>query len=164
MRLLPALLILAACELPSPAEPPEPEKPAATAPRINEGTLAEPDATRAQICADDGLLLTRYAFNTVKHRFKELCCGPDGVPGDPRCDQPWPFAERPACKEWEALRYKIYARYGYVFDEDDPWRETFVNQPWYRENPSFQVGDMSVTAKRNEGTLRRFQIDKFECD
>lgn len=163
MRLLPVLSILAAC-VPEPPADPVPEKPAVSAPKVNEGQLPAPDATRAEICADDGLLLTRHDFHTIKHRFKELCCGADGIAGDPRCETPWPFAERPKCIEWEGLRFRIYARYGYVFDEDDPWRESLTSQPWYRENPRFEVGNMNITAKRNEGTLRRFQIEKHECD
>jgi hypothetical protein len=163
MRLLPILVFAAAC-VPAPA-PVEPE-PAAPAPAadVNHGTVPLPDATRAEICADDGLLLTRYDFHTIKHRFKELCCGADGLAGDPRCEQPWPFPERTSCARWDDLRYHIYARYGYVWEPDDPWHKRFAGQPWYREDPGFQLGNMSITAKRNDGTLRRFVTEKHECD
>ena len=180
MRWIPLLFALSGCEIPPDAAPEPAPEAAAPAPQVNEGTEPQPDATRAQICADDGLLLTRYDFHTIKHRFKELCCGADGIAGDARCEQPWPFAERPKCSEWEDLRNHMFARYGFVWDAELPPRPTKADrafaasqqrykdlydaEPWYQADPDFTVSQMSIVAKRNEGTLRRFLLDKHECD
>lgn len=167
MRVLLPLLMLTACDpeglFAAPSE--DSESPQAKPPedKANLGRLPEPDATRAQVCADDCLLLTRYDVHTIKHRFDQLCCGEDGVPGDPRCGQPWPFPETASCDGWERLEKCVYARYGYEFKPGSKWTEEFSKEPWYKPTEFFQAGDMSIAAKRNTLALKQFASSKADC-
>ncbi|MFK7929171.1 MAG: hypothetical protein AB8H79_13340 [Myxococcota bacterium] len=166
-----SLLLVSACE-PGPLSPDwlygtgpaaEPEAPKPEGPKVNEGTVPMPDATRAEVCADDCLLLTRYDVHTVKHRFDSLCCGPDGVPGDPRCGKPWPFEATESCEGWTRLEKCVYARYGYEFKPGSRWAEEFAKEPWYQPSEYFQAGDMSITAKRNTLSLQQFASSNADC-
>ena len=166
LRLVAALgglaLATAACEPQETAETdaakPEPEA------RVNEGRQPMPEATKAQICADDCLLATRYDIHTVKHRFKDLCCGEDGIPADPRCQEDvWPFPKTTSCRAWEKLEMCVYAKYGYVFKEDSEWKSVFEDAPWYTPDGTFTASQMSITAKRNTLTLRQFVREGVDC-
>lgn len=167
MRVLLPVVMLMACEpVPLAADDAGADPsaaPTAQTTKANEGRVPAPEATRAEICADDCLLLTRYDVHTVKHRFDQLCCGEDGVPGDPRCGKPWPFEPTDSCDGWIRLEKCVYARYGYEFKAGSPWAEEFAKEPWYKPNEYFQAGEMSIQAKRNALALRQFAATNADC-
>ncbi|MFT7520112.1 MAG: hypothetical protein ACI9MC_002256 [Kiritimatiellia bacterium] len=136
------------------------EEPAHDRPVSPGGLLPMPDATRAQICADDCLLLTRYDFNTVKHRYAELCCAEGDT--DARCTHPWPWDGKPKCDQVEYLRNCISARYGKVFDEPE-WQARFDRESWYQQGGAFQPAAMSINAKRNDMLLMQILLNKEDC-
>jgi hypothetical protein len=130
-------------------------------PEANVGRVPLPDADKATVCGDDGLLLTRYSLTTVRTRFPELCCTPEGTPDDPRCEAGF-LPDPVPCERWAELSAHLLARYGHVFGEDR-WNERFAKESWYAPNPAFATGDMSIAAKRNAVTLRRFYAEKIDC-
>jgi len=162
MRWTLLLVILAGCPTkPAVTEDTDPKEPE---PKVNEGRTLVPGASKAQICADDCLLLTRYDVHTLKHRFKDLCCGADGTPDDPRCEtNVWPFPPDHDCTGWERLEMCVYAKYGYVFKEDSEWKPVFEAEPWYRPDGTFTASQMSIMTKRNTLTLRDFATQGVDC-
>jgi hypothetical protein len=128
----------------------------------NAGRLPEPEASKSQVCADDGLTLTRWDYATFHRRFRDVCCGPDGLPPDhARCTTP-PLGDRPTCVRLQELRYSIVARYGQIFTEP-ALNNYFGAQPWYTPDASFHVNDLSVTAKRNVLTLESL-VRNGDCE
>jgi len=162
-RILVGVLVVAlsAClpaEELAPAEPTvgEPE------PLINAGRVPLPEASKAEVCADDGLALTRWDLATFHRRFSEVCCGSDGLPPDhARCVTP-PLGDLPTCLRLQELRYLIVARYGQVF-EDEALKKHFEAQPWYVPDPSFHINDLTVTGKRNVISLQNLVQNGEGC-
>lgn len=154
-------------ELGSGAPSPTPHAPAESRPPIqaNLGELPDPQATLAAICADDGLALSRFDLNTLRHRFAEVCCGIDGLdPTSARCTAPWPAADPIPCGRWGELQASLLARYGSTFQDQPTLRAHFEQQPWYRPNEAFQTNAMAITAKRNVATLTRFRAERIDCE
>lgn len=160
-----SMLVLAlgtACPPTAPVGDTSPPK-AEPEPRVNEGQLLMPEATEAQICADDCLLLTRHDVHTLKHRFKDICCRPGLTPEDPRCETGvWPFPKESPCEGWKRLEMCVYAKHGYVFKDDSPWKDVFEKEPWYQERGAFSASDMTILVKRNTLALRSFE-DGNDC-
>ncbi|TVQ91887.1 MAG: YARHG domain-containing protein [Deltaproteobacteria bacterium] len=160
------LAVLSGCD--ELLNPPEPEPEVTTAPKkqgvkANEGVLSMPDATLAEICADDGLLLARHEVSILKHRFTEVCCGPDGLdPSSERCAAPWPGPDDMPCERWSELHAHLLARYGHRF-QNEKLQSYFDEQPWYQPNKNFRTGMMSITAKRNVSALELFLRERKDC-
>lgn len=162
-----ACLALSACdELFFPEPEPEPEPAAKTQPAVkaNEGLLSEPEASHIEVCADDGLLLARHEISVLKHRFAEICCGPDGLdPASDRCTQPWPAPAPMSCDRWLELHTHLLARYGHGFQREEV-QAHYDAQPWYKRNEAFRTGQLSITAKRNVAALEHFRREKIGCE
>lgn len=146
------------CEVPveedgKPSKPITSEVSSPSSERVfNPGRLPVPEATRAEVCADPCLMLTRYDLATAQNRFADLCCAANGVPGDKRCTEGF-LPEKVPCEAWAELKACVLARYGHVF-ADEAANARFAKEPWYSPNPSFATSDMTVTAKRNTITLQ----------
>ena len=153
------VVVLVGC---TPAPPPEVKTGDYDVPVKPGGLLPLPDATKAQVCADDCLLLTRYDFNTVKHRYRDLCCTDDALGQHARCDQPWPWSGKPTCPQVELLRNCLSAKYGKVFSDPD-WQQHFDKQSWYQQDGTFNPGTMSINAKRNDMALMQILLNEEQC-
>ncbi len=116
------------------------------------------------MCADEGLLLSRYDFLTVRHRLASLCCVEGGLPTtDARCSSPWPAPAPIPCTRWVELQAALMARYGKVF-KDPAEQARYEAMSWYEPNPSFTVSEMTITAKRNVQALDRYARERIDCE
>ena len=132
--------------------------------KANDGVLSQPDATLAEVCADDGLLLARHELSILRHRFVDLCCGSEGLdPSSERCTQPWPAPQPMPCERWAQLHAHLLARYGHRFQNETTQRY-FESQSWYQPNPAFRTGQLSITAKRNVAALEHFRNEGIDCE
>lgn len=163
------LSLVAGCPTLEIGSPPPPEAAEPTrAPdplEANLGSPPEENASRREICLDDGLLLSRYDINTLRHRLRGLCCeGEPGLPSDhARCSQPWPGPEPMPCSRWGELQATLLARYGHTFPNKPELRAHFDAQPWYKPDSDFSTSNMTIVAKRNASTLDRFARDQTDC-
>lgn len=130
----------------------------------NPGRVPAPDATLSEVCADDGLLLSRYDINTVRRRLASICCVDGGwIADDPRCAAPWPAPDPVPCARWRELHADLLARYGHSFS-DPKLQAHYATKPWYQQDDDFMPSDMAITAKRNVMTLDRFVRERIDCE
>ena len=104
-------------------------------------------------------------MHTLKHRYKDLCCGADGNPSDPRCEaNVWPAPKDQACDNWQYLEMCVYAKHGYIFKEDSRWKPIFEAEPWYTPDGTFVSSQMTIMTKRNTLALRQLRAEAEDCD
>jgi hypothetical protein len=128
-------------------------------------TTAKPDPTAGKsqkdICNDDVLLLTKYAWDDLRaDGFRKHCCvkGALGV-NDDRCELDWPSSDMPECGFFDELRNGIFARYGYTF-KDPQWQKAFADKPWYTPRADFDQAWLSSTVQANVASLKVFACPK----
>lgn len=116
----------------------------------------------AQICADNGLSLIKWPYDTLAADFAGTCCGAGGLVENPACDLDWPFSDVPPCSAYDAMRNHIYARYGYDF-KNRVYEAMFEHQPWYQQRADFDESWLSDVARANVAKLEQLKADHVNC-
>lgn len=123
----------------------------------------EPTAGKSmkEICSDDVLLLTKYAWDDLRGGgFQKHCCvkGALGVDDD-RCQLDWPSSDVPECGFFDELRNGIFARYGYTF-KDPQWQKAFADKAWYTPRADFEQAWLPSMVQANVTSLKAFACPK----